>query len=387
MWDIAVVGAGPAGSAAALGALQADPGVSVLLVDRADFPRDKACGDGIAPHVLDVLADVGVTRLLDDWTPVHRLHLSHDQGAVDRTMRRPAYVVPRGVFDARLVAEATRTGASLRRHHVRSLSSRADSVVLDDRIRARVVVGADGAHSLVRRTAGLAPCEQPAIAIRGYSPVPAHRRGQQVIVFGKQRQPSYAWSFDRGDGLANVGYGELLRPGLPRPSRRALMDQLESLLPGSTGEGQAWRGHHLPLSSWRWHQPDGRLLLTGDAANLVNPVTGEGIFYAVSTGVLAGRAAVDALRAGDPASAGTRHRRQVRALLASHLRHTSMASRLVDNPAVLRAGLRAARRDQQVFDDLVEMGLAHGRITPRLLRRIALGLPALAASRARRAAG
>jgi hypothetical protein len=68
-WDIVVIGAGTAGAATALGALSVRPGLRVLLLDRAAFPRDKACGDGIAPHVLDVLASVGVMGLLDDWTP------------------------------------------------------------------------------------------------------------------------------------------------------------------------------------------------------------------------------------------------------------------------------------------------------------------------------
>ncbi|MGC3004654.1 NAD(P)/FAD-dependent oxidoreductase, partial [Streptomyces sp. G35A] len=65
-WDLAVIGAGPAGAAAALGALRADASLRVALLDRADFPRDKACGDGVAPHVLDLLAEAGVTGLVDD---------------------------------------------------------------------------------------------------------------------------------------------------------------------------------------------------------------------------------------------------------------------------------------------------------------------------------
>src|SRR4051794_39945298 len=98
-WDLVVVGAGPAGAAAALGALHAEPRARVLLLDRADFPRDKSCGDGIAPHVLDVLAGVGVTSLLDDWSPVRTLHIRHGPELVSRTMARPAWVVPRKVFD------------------------------------------------------------------------------------------------------------------------------------------------------------------------------------------------------------------------------------------------------------------------------------------------
>jgi geranylgeranyl reductase family protein len=368
VWDLVIVGAGPAGSAAALGALTARPDLKVLLLDRAAFPRDKSCGDGVAPHVLDVLAEVGVTGLLDDRVPVQRMRLRRADREVTRTMVRPAWVVPRAVLDARLMAAAVDAGATFEQRRVRSVRSDTASAVVDDGLRAEVVVGADGAHSLVRAAAGLATARRRALAIRGYAPTRDDRRGQQVIVFGKRRQPSYAWSFDRGDGLANVGYGELLSHRGSAPTRAQLLAQLEELLPDSTAEGSAWLGHHLPLSSWRWHQPDGRLLLAGDAAGLVNPMTGEGIYYAVATGVLAGRAVASALSAGAPDGAGARHRRVVAALLARHLRHTATASRLVSIPAVVSAGIRAAARDQQVFDDLVEVGLGQGLLTRRVLR-------------------
>jgi flavin-dependent dehydrogenase len=129
-----------------------------------------------------------------------------------------------------------------------------------------------------------------ALAIRGYAPLSPDRRGEQQIVFGSGLLPSYAWSFDRGDGLANVGYGEALHRSRQTPTRERLMQQMETLLPGSADGGTGWRGHHLPLSSWSWPHPDGRVLLAGDAAGLVNPLTGEGIYYAVATGLIAGRA-------------------------------------------------------------------------------------------------
>jgi geranylgeranyl reductase family protein len=368
MWDVVIVGAGPAGSAAALGALTARPDLKVLLLDRAAFPRDKSCGDGVAPHVLDVLAEVGVTGLLDDRVPVARMRLRRADREVARTMVRPAWVVPRTVLDARLVAAAVEAGATLQQRRVRSVRIDTGAAVIDEELPAEVVVGADGAHSLVRAAAGLAPAARRALAIRGYAPTRADRRGQQVIVFGKRRQPSYAWSFDRGDGLANVGYGELLSRRGSAPTRTQLLSHLEELLPGSAADGSDWLGHHLPLSSWRWQQPDGRLLLAGDAAGLINPMTGEGIYYAVATGVAAGRAAAEALTAGASQGAGARHRRSVRSRLARHLRHTATASRLVSAPAVVSAGIRAAARDQQVFDDLVEVGLGQGLLTRRVLR-------------------
>src|ERR1700710_2333178 len=111
MWDLVVVGAGPAGTSAALGALAADPRRRVLLLDREDFPRDKSCGDGIAPHVFDALAAVGVRDAADGWVPLRRLGLSRGSLAVARPMARPVWVIPREVFDARLVRAATAAGA------------------------------------------------------------------------------------------------------------------------------------------------------------------------------------------------------------------------------------------------------------------------------------
>ena len=371
-WDLAIVGAGPAGATAALAALHADPSLKVLLLDRSDFPRDKSCGDGIAPHCFEKLASIGVTGVEDGWTPLTRLELARGDQSVAGTMTRPVYVIPRQVFDARLVERAVDRGAIFRRERIGTVDQLPD---------ARVVVGADGAHSVVRAHLGL-PYGRRALAIRGYAPTPPDRRGTQVIRYGDRRQPAYAWAFDRGDGLSNVGYGELLpEDGAEPPSRALLLDQLDELLPGSVDAGEHWKGHHLPLSGWRWEQPDGRLLLTGDAAGLINPMTGEGIYYAIATGIAAGRSAVRALREGG--DAGALHRQAVRALLGRHLKHTFVASRLAEHPAIVDGGIRVARRDGQVFDELVELGLGDGRISGRLVRGLVAGLGRKAVSRMR----
>ena len=364
-WDLAVVGAGPAGTAAALGALHAAPHLRVALLDRSDFPRDKACGDGVAPHVLDRLAEVGVTGLLDDRVPAARLRLDRDGVGAERTMARPSPVVPRRILDARLVAAARAAGAVLLRHRVRDVAVGDRGVVLDGAVGAQLVVGADGAHSVLRQRMAWAP-GPTALALRGYAPVTPGREGAQVITFGTARQPSYAWSFDRGDGLANVGYGEVVGAvdAGRVPGRAELITHLEDLLPGATRGAVDWRGAHLPLSGPRWRPPPGRVLLVGDAAGLVNPVTGEGIYYAVATGIAAGRAAAAALADGRPATAGRRYARAARRHLFPHLRHTAAAGLLSRRPALLDAGLRASAGDQRVFDDLVELGLARGRITP-----------------------
>ena len=189
-------------------------------------------------------------------------------------------------------------------------------------------------------------------------------------MFSPGRWPAYAWSFPIGDGRANVGYGELLarRGGGRGPTRAQLLERLDELLPGAAAGGTAWRGHHLPLSTRRPRQPDGRVLLVGDAMSLVNPMTGEGIYYAVLSGVLAGRAAGLALLRGDPSSSGRRYRGWLGRELGRHLRHTWAAVGLARVPHVVPAGVRAARSDQAVFDDLVELGLGRGLVTRRVVR-------------------
>ncbi|MCH1868029.1 NAD(P)/FAD-dependent oxidoreductase [Nocardioides sp. CFH 31398] len=381
-WDLVVVGAGPAGSAAALGALSAEPGLRVLLLDRADFPRDKVCGDGIAPHVFEALAGAGVTGVADGWRPMRRLELALGGASVARPLSRPVWVIPREVFDARLVERAVDAGAELRRAKVDAVTVSADGVSLAGE-HAAVVVGADGAHSAVRRSVVGGRPQRRALALRGYVPTRPEWANAQVIRYGERRQPSYAWAFDRGDGLTNVGYGELLGNERGGPPTRAVMtEELERLLPGASEDGVpgSWKAHHLPLSGWRWHQPDGPVLLAGDASGLINPMTGEGIYYAVATGLAAGRAAVTALRERDAPGAGAAYRRDVRRLLGTHLKHTATAARLSGVPRVVVAGIQAARRDPLAFDDLVELGLGRGRITPRLAGGLLTGL----ANRSRR---
>jgi geranylgeranyl reductase family protein len=367
-YDVAVVGAGPAGSAAALAARRA--GARVLLLDRSAFPRDKPCGDGIAPHTLDVLAELGVRGVEEGFAPVPVLRLVGPAGAaVAHPLPRAAYTIPRTVFDARLVVAAAAAGAELHRHAVRRLEVRDDLVVLDGVLAARTVIGADGAGSVVRRFLGHGPNPDGhlALAIRGYAPTATDPPVQRIVT-SAERWPAYAWAFPIGDGRDNVGYGEVLR-GQP-VSRGCMLDRLAVLLPElDPATVTGLRAHHLPLSTRRPPPGRGRVLLAGDALSLVNPFTGEGIFYAVLSGALAGAAAA----VGD-AAAGPRYAAALRGRLGRHLAHSTAAAWLARRRFVVDAAVRAADRDVRVFGSLIELGLGDGLLDARSLLKIGAGV-------------
>ena len=402
--DVLVVGGGPAGSAAALAALRHRPDATVVIADLAGFPRDKTCGDGIAPHGLDVLRELGVPDAAVGFRPVDRMRLRTPGGAeVATPFLRATHVIPRKVFDARLVAAARARGAQVVRHRVREIAvgavDGASTVAVDGGVlTARVVIGADGASSVVRRTLGIPvnPPESLAIAVRAYADTPkGDIPPEQYIEMTDEGWPAYAWSFPIGDGRANIGFGMLrsqldataaarAAAGVAQASGRAVLHgTLAGILPGQPAYPGTVRAHHLPMSTWRPRQPEGQLLLAGDAASLINPLTGEGIYYALLSGSLAGAAAMDAVVTGRPERAGGSYRRALAGELGRHLRHTTLLAGVAGRPRVaMDAAVRSASRRTDLYDTLVELGLGRGTIPAASLTRLAarralrLGRPA-----------
>lgn len=356
VFDLIVVGAGPGGSAAALGALRARPGARVLILDRAPLGRDKVCGDALGPDAVAELSGLGLTDLLRAEERVSRFRLVAASGAdMHGVAPAPGYIVPRAVFDLRLATAAGAAGAIIRHHTVREVRQHADRVVVDGRFTAPVLIGADGANSTVRRATGQSSNRgrDLAVAVRGYAPAPD---GFDELYIHWDPVPGgglgYAWAFPTAQATVNVGYGT----AAPHASKARLTNRALELLPGFAIESTRITGHVLPLSTRMPRPAVGRVLLVGDAASLINPLTGEGIFYALASGVLAGRAAVA------DADAGGTYTRALRARFGHQQRQLRALYHWIDRPRAVEAFVRACGRDDRVFRQLLAVGIGEGTL-------------------------
>jgi menaquinone-9 beta-reductase len=335
-YDAIVVGAGPAGSVAAL--TLARSGARVALVDRRRFPRDKACGDLIGPRGVRLLSDLGIgissARPLGDMIvigPTGRRALLPALPGVDYSDH--AIVVERQRFDRELRDAAVSAGAEPVHGRVTSLCadpSGTTGVILAGRtsLAGAVIIGADGANSQVAAQAGLvnASCALWGFALRGYVEAEV---GLPHIVLWEPRPwrlfPGYGWVFPTEGGGVNVGLG-LAFGWDDRTTSRQARERFRDFLAHLTGLG-VWRGPggapggDLPECLGGWLKMGmvgtvpaaGRVLLVGDAAGMVNPLQGEGIAQAMATG----HAAAAAIVAAGPAGAAARYLR----LLRPHARH------------------------------------------------------------------
>ncbi len=323
--DVVVVGAGPAGSTAAL--TLARGGARVALVDKAVFPRDKACGDLVGPRALALLASLGLTppagREVGEMVVVgptgRRVVLPARAG---RTYPGHGLAITRRRFDDWLRGAAVAAGAEPVGGRVATVISEG-GVVLDDgrRLRADIVIGADGATSGVGTAAGLVDPRAVlwGFASRAYVTQPVER--PVIALWDEERHrgfPGYGWIFPGEGEDANIGLGIGLQGNRADASRvvhqfDAFTDHLRRCgLLHAAVEGPRLGGW-LKMGMVGTVAARGRILLVGDAAGLVNPLQGEGIAPAMTSAA----AAADAVLAG----AGTAAPRYRAALATGPARH------------------------------------------------------------------
>ncbi|MGC8667897.1 MAG: geranylgeranyl reductase family protein [Chthonomonadales bacterium] len=316
-FDVIVIGAGPAGCSAAEACVRA--GMRTALVEKERIPRHKTCGGGMPTAVGDILmglvpeafVEATVTHMRHTWR-FGDPHLApiNPPGA-DRQLA--LWMVQRSIFDAALAQRAASAGAQLMDGApVRSVSRCGQhvEVTLENpanrqpvHLKADFLIGADGANGITARAAGLHAHRTVAIAIEAEIPhdwLTGHPDLQPHVMhleYGMVDR-GYAWIFPKADHL-NVGAG-MFHPGrgsatIPVANLRAVVcSYLASLGIPCEASQIRWYAHPLPLWSGRrrLNTRDGRILLAGDAACLINPLFGDGILNAVKSGIIAARSIV-----------------------------------------------------------------------------------------------
>jgi len=383
--EVVVVGAGPGGSTTA--ADLARRGHDVLLLDRQPFPRDKPCGDAVPAVGIETLHALGMRdRILaavekGNFYPLRTLRLVSPGGYVlEARFRKGAdgaesYVAPRVHFDAVVLQGALDAGAEFRRAQVIDLIDENERVTgvrarVDggfEEIRARMVIGADGVSSVIARR--LRPRNgghrdlHRAVALRAYLDGFEEHPHRIEFYLLEDILPGYAWIFPLGQGRANVGLG------LPldhlRRRRLNLEDMLQRFLetpqvakrlaPGATLRDAATWPLNLGSQRGLQHAFEGALLV-GDAAGLINPLSGGGLKNTFISARLAARTAHDALIRGDTSRAALRdYEKSCQRVMWAELRRSFFLQR-----ALLRF---------PVVTDLVVRGLGGSRLLSGIFLR------------------
>ncbi len=323
--EVCIIGAGPAGATAAC--RLAERGIDALLLDRARFPRDKVCGDGVGPRAVRVLEKLGL-HPSEGFPGTYRLEGVRVGSPNRRILEVPVgdgdpeakagYVIPRERFDGWLLDQAVKKGAQVwEGTAVRRLDNQKEGVqvsgIRDGRqcsVRARFAVGAWGAMAGRVAEPYLAPVGDgrlAVVAMRAYFEGIQGIRPYLEIHFDPGLVPGYGWVFPTGPNSANIGYGLrqdfLIKKGISlrslfegflqtHPSVRRYLEKGRRVSPA--------RGALIPFRTARLPVGRGRLLLTGDAAGFADPLSGEGIGTAMQSGWMAAERIANTLQQGIP---------------------------------------------------------------------------------------
>jgi geranylgeranyl reductase family protein len=307
-FDAVVVGAGPAGSVTAYRLARA--GFSTLLVDRARFPRDKPCGGGLTGRALKQLP-FSVAPVVEDVVDRFEFRLRYGRRVVKRSRGELVRMTQRRRLDQFLAEQAAGAGADFR-DGLRVTSMEAANGYVEvtagrDRVRADVVIGADGVNGATARALGLRGQRTYGVALEGNVPLAAtveeRYRGRAVLELGIV-SGGYGWVFAKGDHV-NVGIGGWESEG---PRLRSLLDRLcveHGIEPELVTD---LRGFRLPLRGSGDPVVGRRALLVGDAAGLVDPISGDGMYEAFVSARLAADAVRDLLAGRSTVLEGYAHR-------------------------------------------------------------------------------
>ena len=393
-FDVVIIGAGPSGSNAAISYKKLNPDLKIALVDKAIFPRDKSCGDAFGPGVISALKRFGNEHILEGEPEVvsttlfgpKNIGIQNYIPEVKNKEDSIVYVIPRLDLDNRILNLAkeeeveTFEGYRFSNYFINEESvsveienEEKEKYILD----AKLLVGADGANSRVRKSLNLKQNSDwnKAIAIRAYIDSPNYLEifKERTLMFeiNVSAIKGYAWAFPSKGNLLNIGIGVPL--SVFKKEKMDIKNLLDEFVKTLESRGvivenlRMEKSFMLPFASSRPKLAHNRAALIGDAGSMINPMSGEGIFYGMEAGFLLANETHQLINeSASMLNTGIRKYEKVfNKRFGKHFLSCSLARLVFQSPFMTKRLLNIASLDQHTIDFVVELLFDEANLTTK----------------------
>ena len=392
-YDVIIVGAGPAGSNTAISYKNLNPDLNIAIFDKSQFPRDKSCGDAIGPGVINALKRFGNEHILNGEPEVvsttlfgpKNIGIQNYIPEVKNKEDSVVYVIPRLDLDNRIFDLAKSLDVdSYEEYRYLGFDRTKDKKIAvtfknsdgeEETYLTKILVGADGANSRVRKNLNLNQNTDwhKAIAIRAYIDSPNYleifKERSLMFEINVSALRGYAWAFPSKDTLINIGIGMPL--SLFKKENKNINEMLNDFVETLESRGvivdniRMEKSYMLPFASSRPKLAYDQVALVGDAGSMINPMSGEGIFYGMESGFLLAENTHNFLKnENEKINQGIRaYEKSFNKRFSKHYLSCALARLVLQSPFMTQRLLAIASIDQHTIDFVVELLFDEARLT------------------------
>ena len=383
LYDVLIIGAGPSGSNAAISYKNLNPNLKVGLIDKSVFPRDKSCGDAIGPGVISALKRFNNHHILDNEPQVvsttlygpENIGIQNYIPEVKNKEDSIVYVIPRIDLDNRILNLAKDLDVDVfEGYSFVTFEKDSDNKLVVEikngdnitKLGTKILVGADGANSRVRKQLNVNTNSDwhKAIAIRAYIDSPNYLEifKERTLMFeiNVSAEKGYAWAFPSKGNLLNIGIGVPLN--IFKKEKLDINVLLQDFITQLTNRGvvveniRDEKSYLLPFASSRpKFRNDINVALIGDASSMINPMSGEGIFYGMEAGYLLAKNTYNLIDSPDLTKGIADYEKAFSKRFRKHYLSCALARLLLQSPFMTKRLLKVASNDQNTIDFVVEL--------------------------------